>query len=94
MFTSTTRSDATDAERKTADDIRDGARRVKGDVRDAANAVREDLNDLARQAGGYVREVADQTEETVLGRIRENPVQSTLIAAGVGFVVGLLFSRR
>jgi len=90
MFTSATRPEAAD---KTVDDIREGARRVKGDVRDAANAVREDLNDLARQAGGYVRELADQTEETLLGRIRENPVQSALIAAGIGFVAGMLFRR-
>jgi ElaB/YqjD/DUF883 family membrane-anchored ribosome-binding protein len=93
MFTSAPRNDAEATTRKVVDDASEGARRVKGDVREAANAVREDLNDLARQAGGYVREFADQTEENLLGRIRDNPVQSTLIAAGVGFVLGFLFRR-
>ncbi len=94
MFTSATRSnDAMETGAKTADDIRDGAKRVKGDVRDAANAVREDLNDLARQAGGYVREMTDQTEETLFTYVREKPLQSLGIAAGIGFALGFLFRR-
>lgn len=92
------KDDATQKARAAADDIRKGARRLKDDVEHdisgAASAVREDLQDFARQAGRYVHDLANSTEESMVTRVREKPVATMLIAAGIGFVVGALFTRR
>jgi ElaB/YqjD/DUF883 family membrane-anchored ribosome-binding protein len=90
MFTAT---DKTNKNNSTADDIREDARRVKDDLRNAADNVKEDLEDLALHAGRRARKIAVETEETFLTKVRENPVQSSLIALGAGFVLGLCFRR-
>jgi ElaB/YqjD/DUF883 family membrane-anchored ribosome-binding protein len=83
-----------------AADLSEGTRRVKSDIRGTVHAVRDDIEDMARQAGRQVRDFASSAEEkvaaateTVTVQIRENPVQSTLIALGVGFFLGFLFRR-
>jgi ElaB/YqjD/DUF883 family membrane-anchored ribosome-binding protein len=83
-----------------AADIGEGARRVRSDVRGTIHAVKGDLEDIARHAGHQMREFAVSAErgvtaatESVTGRIKENPVQSTLIALGAGFLLGLFFRR-
>ena len=55
----------------------------------------------AREAGIKVRKVIDATTgevteiaEEVEARILENPVQATVAALAVGFIVGLLLGRR
>lgn len=92
------KDDATHKARAAADDIRKGARRLKDDVEtdvgEAASAVRDDLQDFARQAGRYVHDIANSTEETMVTKIREKPVAATLLAAAVGFIVGALLVRR
>ena len=75
--------------------------RIKADISDAADRMKNDLEGMARSAGKQVRDLADSAEETatdaaatVTAKIRENPVQSSMIALGVGVLVGLLFFRR
>jgi len=55
----------------------------------------------AKEAGCQVRKVVDKTfaeaKETaneVEGKIKQNPVKASLIAAGVGFLLGTIFSSR
>jgi ElaB/YqjD/DUF883 family membrane-anchored ribosome-binding protein len=92
------KEDATQKARAAADDIRKGARRLKEDaetdIGEAASAVREDLESIARQAGRYVHDLANSTEESMVTKVREKPVTAMLIAAGAGFVIGALLSRR
>lgn len=92
------KDEATHKVRAAAEDIRRGARRVKDDIEtdigEAANAVGEDLKDFARQAGRYVHDFANSTEESMVTRIREKPVAATMIAVGIGFVIGALLTRR
>lgn len=83
-----------------AADISEGTRRVKSDIRGTVHAVRDDIEDIARHAGRQMRDLANSAEEsvaaateTVTGRIRDNPVQSTLMALGAGFLLGLFFRR-
>jgi ElaB/YqjD/DUF883 family membrane-anchored ribosome-binding protein len=92
---------------KVMDDTREGLARVREHVneagreaRTAAGQVKGDLNDMAREAGETARDTYDRVSERVSSlshqtedRIREKPVQSALIALGIGFVAGLL-SRR
>jgi len=64
------------------------------DMDTAAQAVRDDIEEIAHQAGRYVHDLANSSEENLTQKIREKPVASLLIAAGVGFVLGALLTRR
>ena len=74
------------------------------DVGDNVAALRQDIASLAEsvkrlaaeQVGSSVEDVEDKAKETIgdiEARIRRNPTQAALIAAGVGFVFGLILSR-
>jgi ElaB/YqjD/DUF883 family membrane-anchored ribosome-binding protein len=83
------------------EDIKEKARHFSGEARDAANAVKDDLADVARRTGHHARELADSAGhnfsdigQTLSHKIRDKPVQSSMIALGVGLVVGMLYSRR
>jgi len=76
------------------DDIKAAAAWVKSDMGEAAENVRDDLQDLANRTGRHARELAESTEEALNVYMRENPIKTTAIAAGVGLVIGALFFRR
>ena len=74
------------------------------DVGDNVEALRQDIANLAEsvkrlaaeQIGSSVGDVQDKAKETIgdiEASIRRNPSQAALIAAGVGFVLGLILSR-
>jgi ElaB/YqjD/DUF883 family membrane-anchored ribosome-binding protein len=65
------------------------SRRVTS-LREQAGVVRDDVRDLARVAGDSAVQKLDPLQEYV----REKPLRSLLIAAGVGAVFGMLFLRR
>lgn len=63
----------------------------------AKRAAEQALNDLKNRAAEYLelgREKAVDVSEQVEEQIRHRPVQAVAIAAGVGFALGLLFTRR
>ena len=79
-------------------------RTAAGDVGDNVAALRADIADLAdsvkrlaaEQIGTSVEDVQDKAMEKlgdVEAAIRRNPSQAAMIAAGIGFVVGLILSR-
>ena len=62
---------------------------------------KHDCSELAHKAGNKLREVIDCASEetrdataTVIKEVRQHPVQSSAIAAGVGFLLGWLSRRR
>jgi ElaB/YqjD/DUF883 family membrane-anchored ribosome-binding protein len=80
------------------------SRSAASDVTDNVAALRDDIASLAQsvkrlaaeQIGTSVEDVQDKAMEKVgdlEATIRRNPTQSALIAAGVGFVLGLILSR-
>lgn len=80
------------------------AREARQDVKDSYDAIRADITELAnsvkRLAGsefGGVLGNAQEGAQMRLGQlentIRQKPTQAALIAAGVGFLVGLVISR-
>jgi len=69
-------------------------------VKKAAHEVDSDLHDAANQAGRKVRGMIDtasdeitHASDRVSKEIHSNPVQSSLIALGVGVVLGALLRR-
>jgi ElaB/YqjD/DUF883 family membrane-anchored ribosome-binding protein len=59
-------------------------------LRQQAANMGKDARGLAESAGALAREQLDPVREYIL----EKPIQSLLIAGGVGMVLGIIFSRR
>jgi ElaB/YqjD/DUF883 family membrane-anchored ribosome-binding protein len=89
---------------RTNDPSSPGTRSAANDVSDNVSALREDIASLAEsvkrlaseQLGSSVEDVQDKAKEKIgdiEATIRRNPSQAALIAAGVGFVFGLILSR-
>ena len=77
--------------------LRDQAQTLKEDVRDlggvAKEAAREKYGEArhrATEAYESGRRKVDDTEERIVAYIRQKPLQSVLIAAGLGMVFGML----
>jgi len=69
-------------------------------MRENVDEAKHDLREVANQAGQKVRSIYNtahdeisHAKDTMTREIRTNPVQSSLIALGVGFVLGALFRR-
>jgi ElaB/YqjD/DUF883 family membrane-anchored ribosome-binding protein len=63
----------------------------------AKDATREKLGDARVTAADYYdkgRAKAEQVEAQLVDQIRAKPLQSILIAAGIGALFGLLITRR
>jgi ElaB/YqjD/DUF883 family membrane-anchored ribosome-binding protein len=86
---------------KKTEEVRQRARVVRDDVRElgraAKGAAEETYEDVKRQAGEYVerkKQRVTEFEDQIVEYVREKPLQSVLIAVGVGAVIGLLLRRR
>jgi ElaB/YqjD/DUF883 family membrane-anchored ribosome-binding protein len=82
MFPSTAKNDTVNDLKNTASDMQDG------------------LNKAANQAGRKVRDMYDAASDElstvsdkVTSEIRSNPVRSSMIALGVGALIGALLRR-
>jgi len=71
-------------------DVQDLGRATKHLAEDAVNLVKNNATEYYQQG---VKK-AQNLEKTLESRIKENPVQALLIAAGVGFVIGAFMARR
>jgi ElaB/YqjD/DUF883 family membrane-anchored ribosome-binding protein len=93
--------------RKISDDVRRGAERASAEIRRGKETAREKYEDVAETARDKYRDVADTARRSytrvsseagnvsreVSLYVRDNPGKSVLLAAGVGFLLGLLIRR-
>ena len=63
------------------------------DVSTELIALRADVTGLADSVGRLVSEAPELARNSFEFSIRRNPLQATLIAAGVGFVLSLIIGR-
>ena len=73
---------------------------VKRKAQHAAEQGKEGILEIANEAGSKVREIFDHysedfgnTKEAIEENIRNKPLQSSIIALGVGVLLGLLIRR-
>jgi ElaB/YqjD/DUF883 family membrane-anchored ribosome-binding protein len=94
QFSSTNRaSDTTPGTRTAATDVGDNVQALRDDISSLADSVKRLASE---QLGSSVEDVQEKAKEKlsdVEAAIRRNPSQAALIAAGVGFVFGLILSR-
>jgi ElaB/YqjD/DUF883 family membrane-anchored ribosome-binding protein len=73
--------------------VRDWAEGVGSDIKSSAQEAMQQLGSSAAHLSEQGREVVGQLEKTLASSIRENPISSLLIAAGVGVMIGLLMRK-
>jgi ElaB/YqjD/DUF883 family membrane-anchored ribosome-binding protein len=85
---------------RSADQLRDTAANVTQGIRDlgsqARDAATEKYDELRQQATEYYdqgRQRAQEWERGLEDYVQQKPVQSLLIAAGVGMLLGVLWKR-
>jgi ElaB/YqjD/DUF883 family membrane-anchored ribosome-binding protein len=74
--------------------LKEAAAEVAHDVRERASDVAHNVRERASEYIEAGREKARDWEEGIEGFVQEKPLQSLLIAAGVGLLVGLLWRRH
>jgi len=86
---------------KHTSEFREKAANLGQDVQELGKLSKEIAQDtvgmLRENAGDYYEQglkKAQKLEKSFESKIRENPLRSLMIAAGVGLVVGFLWSRR
>lgn len=83
--------------REVSEDVRRGAERATAEIRRGAERAREsyaDVADNARRGYDKVRSDAGDLSREVGFYVRDNPGKALLIAAGVGFLLGLIARGR
>jgi ElaB/YqjD/DUF883 family membrane-anchored ribosome-binding protein len=63
-------------------------------VSDDLHATGEHMREAVLERAHHLRERAGAALESGRERVRENPIRSLAIAAGVGVLIGILLSRR
>jgi ElaB/YqjD/DUF883 family membrane-anchored ribosome-binding protein len=63
------------------------------DVKDNIHDVRQDITDLASSVRRFATEAPDMAQRSFETKIKRDPVQSMLWAAGAGFLAALLLRR-
>jgi ElaB/YqjD/DUF883 family membrane-anchored ribosome-binding protein len=89
--------DVQDRYKKVSEDVKRGAERASTEIRRGAERARETYGEVAENAErSYkrVRSEAGNLSREVSLYVRDNPGKAVMIAAGVGFLLGLLARRR
>jgi ElaB/YqjD/DUF883 family membrane-anchored ribosome-binding protein len=80
--------------------LKESAQQVKENLRDMGSQVRDvasqQYDNLRQQASDYYeqgRQRAQEWEQGLEQYVQEKPIQSLLIAAGVGLLIGMLWKR-
>jgi ElaB/YqjD/DUF883 family membrane-anchored ribosome-binding protein len=73
--------------------VRDWAEGVGGNIKSGAQGAMQQVGDSATHLSEQGRAALGQLEKTLEHTIRENPLSSLLIAAGVGMMIGLLMRK-
>ncbi len=79
--------------RDTAQQVQENLRNLGGQVRDAATERYGELRDQATDYYEQGRQRATEMEQSLEQYVHEKPIQSLMIAAGVGVLLGVLWKR-
>jgi len=82
MFPTTAKDD-------TVSNLKNSAQDIKGDLYNAANQAGRKVRSMFNSASDEISHASD----TVTAEIRTNPVRSSMIALGVGVLLGALLRR-
>jgi ElaB/YqjD/DUF883 family membrane-anchored ribosome-binding protein len=73
--------------------VRDWAQEKGSQIKEGAQEAMQQVGQSASQLADRGRTTMNQLEEGLEDKIRSKPLQSVLIAAGAGLLLGLLWKR-
>jgi len=73
--------------------VRDWAQEKGSQIKEGTQEAIQQVGTSASQLAALSRDTMNELEEGLEDRIRNKPLQSVLIAAGVGMLLGLLWKR-
>ena len=76
-----------------AHELREAARETRDQIRERSQELSTHAQEVASEYYQLGRERAQEWEQTLEAHIREKPIQSLLIAGGIGLFLGLLWRR-
>lgn len=76
-----------------AHELREAAREVRDQIQERSQELSTHAKEVASEYYQLGRERAQEWEQALEAQIREKPIQSLLIAGGVGLLLGLLWRR-
>ena len=79
--------------RETASQVGQNIRDLGSQMRDAASQQYDQVRQQAQEYYEQGRERAREIEQSLEQYVQEKPIQSLLIAAGVGMLLGILWKR-
>jgi ElaB/YqjD/DUF883 family membrane-anchored ribosome-binding protein len=97
MLSSATKAAANVTKSLAENDIRNAARDTENTGRDILHNVSDYAQDAGQKVRGFVDKTVDQTRNTtdkLTTEIKSNPIRSSAIALGAGFILGALLARR
>ena len=80
--------------KETASEVGQNLRNIGSQVRDQATQQYDQMREQATDYYDKGRQRAMEMEQTLEEYVQEKPIQSLLIAAGVGVLLGLLWKRH
>jgi ElaB/YqjD/DUF883 family membrane-anchored ribosome-binding protein len=96
QFSNTTRSSdqgTPSARSAAAADVGDNVQALRDDISSLAESVKRLATEQLGSSVGDVQDMAKEKISDIEASIRRNPSQAALVAAGIGFVFGLILSR-
>ena len=97
MLSSSTKAAANLTKGLAENDLRKDARDAEPDGRDILHNVSDYANEAGQKVRGFFDKTLDTTSKVthdIETEIKANPIRSSAIALGAGFILGALLTRR
>jgi ElaB/YqjD/DUF883 family membrane-anchored ribosome-binding protein len=97
MLSSATKAAANLTQASAENDLRNAAQDAASEGKDALNNVADYASEAGQKVRGLLDKTVDQTSrlsQNVEAEIKSNPIRSSAIALGAGFILGALLTRR
>jgi ElaB/YqjD/DUF883 family membrane-anchored ribosome-binding protein len=97
MLSSATKAAADVTKASAENDLRSAAQDAVNGGKDALNNVSDYASEAGQKVRGLLDKTVDQTSrlsQNVEAEIKSNPIRSSAIALGAGFILGALLTRR
>lgn len=97
MLSSATKAAADVTKASAENDLRNVVQDAANEGKDALHSVSDYASEAGQKVRGALDKTLDQTSklsQTVEAEIKSNPIRSSAIALGAGFILGALLTRR
>jgi ElaB/YqjD/DUF883 family membrane-anchored ribosome-binding protein len=77
-----------------AQSVKDTARDAAQSIKDQASSALSKGSDIVRDQAGRAASAGSDAAQSIVDRIQDQPVAAAVMCLGIGFLAGILISRR